>query len=390
MNILLHDYGGYAFSQQLAEHLAGLGHRIHYLHGGAMQAVQRSRRQSSQSNLHIASAQIQAPFAKYNFVKRWAQEREYGQLLARAAAQIRPEIIVSSTSPLDAQESLLRYAQKSRAGFVFWWQDITGLATRQILSAKNPLLGRLVGEYYLAMERAQLRRSQRVIAIAEEFRAPYRQWGLDESKFHVLPNWAALEEIPLLPKDNPWARRHGLQNKYVFLYSGVLALKHNPGLLLALADQFKARPEVRVVVVSQGPGADFLQAHPRPNLLILPFQPYEEYPSVLASADVLLAVLEEHAGAYSVPSKILSYLCAGRPTLLAAPAANQAARLLTEQAAGLVTDPGRPEEFCTEAEFLRNNPDQCHQFGQNARRYAENSFDLGKIGACFLEILASV
>lgn len=250
-------------------------------------------------------------------------------------------------------------------------------------------LGRLVGEYYLAMERAQLRRSQRVIAIAEEFRAPYRQWGLDESKFHVLPNWAALEEIPLLPKDNPWARRHGLQDKFVFLYSGVLALKHNPGLLLALADHFAARPEVRVVVVSQGPGADFLLAHPRPNLLVLPFQPYAEYPSALASADVLLAVLEEQAGAYSVPSKTLSYLCAGRPVLLSAPAANQAARLLLNQKAGLVTNPGRPEEFCAAAIFLRNNPDQSHQFGQNARRYAENSFDLGKIGACFLEILAS-
>lgn len=389
MNILLHDYGGYAFTQQLAEHLAGLGHRVHYLHGGAMQAVQRSRRQSSHPSLHIASAQIQAPFAKYNFVKRWAQEREYGQRLARAAAQIRPEVIVSSTSPLDAQESLLRYTEKSRARFIFWWQDITGLATRQILFARNPLLGRLVGEYYLAMERAQLRRSQRVIAIAEEFRAPYRQWGLDESKFHVLPNWAALEEIPLLPKDNPWARRHGLQDKFVFLYSGVLALKHNPGLLLALADHFAARPEVRVVVVSQGPGADFLLAHPRPNLLVLPFQPYAEYPSALASADVLLAVLEEQAGAYSVPSKTLSYLCAGRPVLLSAPAANQAARLLLNQKAGLVTNPGRPEEFCAAAIFLRNNPDQSHQFGQNARRYAENSFDLGKIGACFLEILAS-
>lgn len=389
MNILLHDYGGYAFTQQLAEHLAGLGHHVHYLHGGSMQAVQRSRRESAHPNLRIASAQIQTPFAKYNFGKRWAQEREYGQRLAQAATQIRPEVIVSSTSPLDAQESLLRYAQRNRVKFVFWWQDITGLATRQILSAKNPLLGRLVGEYYLAMERAQLRRSQRVIAIAEEFRAPYRKWGLDESKFHVLPNWAALDEIPLLPKDNPWARRHGLHDKFVLLYSGVLALKHNPGLLLALADYFVSQPEVRVVVVSQGPGADFLLANPRPNLLVLPFQPYEEYPSVLASADVLLAVLEEQAGAYSVPSKTLSYLCAGRPVLLSAPAANQAARLLREQNAGLVTEPGRPQDFCAAAGFLRDNPDQCQQFGQNARRYAENSFDLGKIGACFLDIIAS-
>jgi colanic acid biosynthesis glycosyl transferase WcaI len=98
MNLLLHDYGGYAFSLQLAEHLAGLGHPVHYLHGGAMQAVQRSRRQSGHPNLRIDSAQIEAPFAKYNFVKRWAQERQYGARLATRAAQIQPDVIISTNS----------------------------------------------------------------------------------------------------------------------------------------------------------------------------------------------------------------------------------------------------------------------------------------------------
>jgi colanic acid biosynthesis glycosyl transferase WcaI len=387
MNLLLHDYGGYAFTQQLAEHLAGQGHRVHYLHGGAMQAVQRSRRESGHANLHIDSAQIEVPFAKYNFVKRWAQERQYGARLAAKAAQIRPEIIVSSTSPLDSQQYLLDYAHKNGAKFVFWWQDITGLATKKILAQKNALLGGLVGEYYLALERAQLRRSYRVIAIAEEFRPLYRQWRLDEGKFHVLPNWAALEEIPLLRRDNPWARRHNLQDKFVFLYSGVLALKHNPALLLGLADHFAARPDVQVVVVSQGPGADYLQANPRPNLRVLPFQPYEEYPQVLASAHILLAVLEEHAGGYSVPSKVLTYLCAAKPTLLAAPLENQAARLLREQSAGLVVPPERHDLLCAAAGELAGNPDQCRQFGLNARRHAERAFNLDIIGARFLEIL---
>jgi colanic acid biosynthesis glycosyl transferase WcaI len=389
MKLLLHDNGGYAFSLQLAEHLAGLGHQVHYLHGGAMQAVQRSRRQSGHSNLHIDSAQIEAPFDKYNFVKRWAQERQYGARLAAKAAQIRPDVIVSSTSPLDSQQYLLDYAHKNGAKFVFWWQDITGLATKKILSQKNALLGWLVGEYYLAMEHAQLRRSHKVIAIAEEFRAPYRQWRLDESKFHVLPNWAALEEIPLLPRDNPWARQHGLQDKFVFLYSGVLALKHNPALLLALADHFAARPDVRVVVVSQGPGADYLKVNPRPNLRVLPFQPYEEYPQVLASADALVAVLEDHAGGYSVPSKVLTYLCAGKPILLAAPRANQAARLVGEHLVGLVSPPNDPGLFCALAQELSDKPDKCHQFGKNARRHAQNAFNIDKISAQFLEILCS-
>jgi glycosyltransferase involved in cell wall biosynthesis len=99
-------------------------------------------------------------------------------------------------------------------------------------------------------------------------------------------------------------------------------------------------------------------------------------------------VLEEQAGAYSVPSKTLSYLCAGRPVLLSAPAANQAARLLLENRAGRVTPPGQPAAFCAAARALRENPDECHISGQNARQYAEKTFDLGKIGEHFLKIIA--
>ncbi len=389
MRIVLHDYSGSAFTFQIAEFLATQKNDVFYFHGGAMQAVQRSKLSSNINKLRVDAAKIKHPFAKYSLPSRWLQENEYGRNLVKKIGQINPGIVISATSPLDSQNLLIDWTTENQKKFFFWWQDISSMLIKNVLTRHSPIGGWLIGTYYQRIERTQLRRSQRVIAIAEEFRPLYRQWGLDESKFHVLPNWAPLEEIPLLPKDNPWARRQGLQDKFVFLYSGVLALKHNPGLLLALADHFAARPEVRLVVVSQGPGADFLLAHPRSNLLVLPFQPYEEYPSVLASADVLLAVLEEQAGAYSVPSKVLSYLCAGRPTLLAAPAANQAARLLREQNAGLVTDPGLPQEFCYQAKSLFNNPDKCHQFGQNARRYAENSFDLGKIGACFLEILAS-
>ena len=55
------------------------------------------------------------------------------------------------------------------------------------------------------------------------------------------------------------------------------------------------------------------------SLRCLGFQPFEVLPDVLGSADVLVAILEPDAGVFSVPSKVLSYFCAGRPVLLAVP-----------------------------------------------------------------------
>ena len=54
--------------------------------------------------------------------------------------------------------------------------------------------------------------------------------------------------------------------------------------------------------------------------MLLPYQPFGRLSEVLASADVLVALLESDAGAYSVPSKVLTYLAAGRPILGAIPA----------------------------------------------------------------------
>jgi len=55
------------------------------------------------------------------------------------------------------------------------------------------------------------------------------------------------------------------------------------------------------------------------NLVVFPYQPLDRYAEVLASGDVLLGILNADAGVYSVPSKILSNLCAGRPILFSMP-----------------------------------------------------------------------
>ncbi len=393
MRLILHDYGGYAFTLQLAEYLAKHGLNVFYLHGGTMQAVQRAKVNSGNLpllGLKIDTVQISHPFAKYSFIRRWFQEREYAHLLVQKIICIDPDIVISSTSPLDVQNILQKYSYKHNKKFIFWWQDITGLATQKILSQKNPLLGFIVGNYYQALERNLLRNSEKVIAIADEFRTQYQKWDLVEEKFFIIPNWAPLEEIALLPKDNPWSRNHGLNDKFVFLYTGILGLKHNPGIFLTLADFFQDDPFVQLVVISQGLGADWLKnQEPRPNLHLFPFQPVEDYPSVLASGDVLVAAIEDHAGVYSVPSKTLTYLCAGRPTLLSAPLANQAARLLVSTGSGIAVPPQRDDLLCQAANCLRQDSDLCITMGNNARRYALENFEMDRIGTEFLEIILS-
>jgi len=113
-------------------------------------------------------------------------------------------------------------------------------------------------------------------------------------------------------------------------------------------------------------------------------------PEVLASADVLVAVLEPDAGAFSVPSKVLTYLCAGRPVLAALPSDNLAARVVARSGAGIVVPPRDPRALVAAAEELLGDPGRRAELGGAARSYAETAFDLDGIADRFEEVLERV
>jgi glycosyltransferase involved in cell wall biosynthesis len=171
-------------------------------------------------------------------------------------------------------------------------------------------------------------------------------------------------------------------------------MKHDPGLLLELARHYRDVREACVIVISEGAAAEWLATKAREleldNLLVFPFEPYAMLPDVLASADVLVAILEPEAGVFSVPSKVLSYLCAARPILLSVPQENLAARTVIQAGAGVVVKPGDMQAFIREAEALRRDPERRSRMSRAAREYAVRNFDLDRIADKFEEVIRSV
>lgn len=383
MKILLHDYGGYPFTLQLAENLAARGHEVEYCFSQTTQAIQRSRSGVNSANLRITGIQLEGKFEKYSFLNRRQAEIEHGRLLAQQIARFKPQVVISANTPLDAQRLAIRAAHSSQAKFIFWFQDAIGVATRNLLSKRLPVIGELIGQYYSRLERQLVRDSEQVILIADDFLSLMGKWGLPREQVTVIPNWAPLEEIPVLARTNPWALEHDLADKFVFLYTGILGLKHDPGLFIALAKAFRSNPEVKVVIVAEGAAVAWLEEQKKdqdlPGLVLLPYQPAEVYPQVLASADGLISILSPDAGTYSVPSKVLSYMCAARPLLLAVPVENLAARLVVENKAGLVCEPGDSTQWVQNARALVADRDSHKKMGDNARVYAQTNFDIEQI-----------
>ena len=394
MRILSNDFGGYPYPVQLARELARRGHTVRHTHcasltttpGGATVA-----RADDPPEFEACPLTLARPLEKYNFGRRFLQEREYGRLVAAEARAFRPDVVLSANTPLDAQGMLLAETRRLGAGFVFWLQDLIGVAAERILRDKIPVAGRLVGAHYVAMEARQLRAADHVVAITDDFRPILRGWNVPDERVTTVENWAPVEELPLAARGNAWARETGLDRDFVFLYAGTLALKHNPEFLSDLAIRMQGRTvdgrRVRVVVLSQGPGADFLRdkATGEPgdpgldNLDVRGFKPFSEMPEAMAAADVLVAVLEPDAGVFSVPSKVLAYLCGARPVLLAVPPENLAARIVAREGAGLVVAPDDEAGFLDAAETLCADGGLRERMGRNARAYAEAAFPIAAI-----------
>jgi glycosyltransferase involved in cell wall biosynthesis len=373
---------------QLSRELARRGHHVTHVYPIGLQGP-KGRLQPSESDsgrLEIRGVPLDRGFRKYSPWRRLAAQRRYARDLGRIVSGGRFDVALSGNTPIDVQFALLRHCRSNRVGFVHWIQDVYCKALEFFLRRRiGSFAARLSFPFFL-MERWVALHSDANIAIAPAFTEILSEWGVPPQRTAVLENWAPLDEMLPLARTNAWSREHGLDSRVVFLYSGTLGMKHRPDLLYQLAESLDA--SCSVVVISEGPGREYLAKMPKlGNLLLLDFQPYDRVPEVLASADVLLATLESDAGQFAVPSKVLSYLCAGRPLLLAAPGANLAASIIERSGAGIVVDPDHSEEWIGAARRLAGDAGLRASLGASARRYAEHEFEISRIAARFEEVL---
>lgn len=396
MKILIHDYAGHAFPVQLSRTLAARGHEVIHAYATALQTPRGDLAPKAWDppTFRVVPVEMAADYVrhKYSFIRRRGMEVAYGHRVAELIARERPVAVLSSQTPTETQEPIFRAARSTGAKFYFWVQDFYSLAVEKLVRKGLPIGGRVVGAWYRWLERRHLQGSDRIVAITEDF-APIMQqrFGIDPAKIVTIPNWAPLESMPVTPKRNAWSEAHGLADTFVYLYTGTLGLKHNPALLLDLARRYRDHDAVRVVVISEGLGADWLReqtaADPLPHLIQMGYQPFQAMPQVLAGGDVLIGVLEEDAGVFSVPSKILTYLCAKRPILLAAPSVNLATRIVARERAGMTVSPDARAAFLEAADYLRTETAVGEAMGRRGRDYAEKTFRISTIADQFEAVL---
>ena len=198
--------------------------------------------------------------------------------------------------------------------------------------------------------------------------------GRRPHEIFVNPLWPHESATDPVPHDaNPFRRRHGLDGKFVVMYSG----NHSPAnpldTLLQAMLAFKNDDSIRFAFVGGGTEKErvraFLNQHALRNAIDLPYQPLEELRYSLGAADVHVVTLGDAMVGIVHPCKVYGAMTVGRPILFIGPRPSHISDLLDADDIGRSVRHGDVTACVAAINALRATPaEQRDAMGRAAMR----------------------
>lgn len=280
-------------------------------------------------------------------------------------------IYIASTPPI--QGLLGAYLKKfKKVPFVYNLQDVfpdslvgTGLTTKGSILWK---IGRLI-------ENLTYKYADKIIVISEDFKRNIMAKGVSEDKIVVVYNWADQNAVVNVERsENKLITKYNIApSKFYIEYIGNMGLTQNMDMLLEVMKDLNAsHPEIGLILVGEGAYKqqveEIVKRDSLTNVIMLPFQPYEDISHVFSLGDVGIIISKPGVGSNSVPSKTWSIMSASRP-VLANFDENEIKSILSDNNCGIFTKAGDKEAFKAAIIKLYENRDLCKEYGQNGRKF---------------------
>jgi glycosyltransferase involved in cell wall biosynthesis len=227
------------------------------------------------------------------------------------------------------------------------------------------------------VNRYLLRSADGIVALGDRMRRRLvEEKGADPARVHVIHNWADCDAIVPGPKDNAFAREHGLVDRFVLMHSGNVGLSQNLEVLIDAADRLRAKERLTIAIVGDGSKRAALEAMTAArgltNVRFFPYQPKALLHDSFAAADLFLVSLKAGIEGFIVPSKVYGILAAGRPYIAATDPSSEPAQIARESGCGLVATPGDPAALAEAIAAMYDDPAMTREMGARARLVARH------------------
>lgn len=283
----------------------------------------------------------------------------------------RPNVILLTVPPLLVSLPATLLGWFYNCPVVLNVQDILPEAAIKTGLLKNKFMIRALE----ALEKFAYKKAHTISVIADGFVKNLVNKKVPINKIACIPNWVDVNFIRPLPhKGKNWKAIHKLENKFVALYSGNIALTQGLETVIETAASLRHISEIAFVIAGESKALKRLQKYclacGADNVLLLPLQPREKLPEMLAAADVGLVVQKCNVISFNMPSKIPLLLASGSPIIASVPASGTAARAVTQSGGGVIVPPESPQDLAAAIMSLYRNPVLAAKLAEKARKFA--------------------
>jgi colanic acid biosynthesis glycosyl transferase WcaI len=334
---------------------------------------------------------IRVRSTSYDRTQLWRRGANYFTYLLGAVREAlltsRPDVVVAMTDPPFIGAAAQVVAKRFRAPLVVITQDVFPEIAVKLGRLRNPLVIGLLG----VVIASYLRFADRVVVIGETMQRRIVAKGVAPDRIRVISNWGDAEAIRPLPRDNRWARKHDLVDKFVVMHFGNVGHAQDLDTLIRATTLLRDLDDLVVPIIGVGARLDELKALAETveaeAVRFLPWQEYGRRAEPISSADLHVVGLARGLAGYVVPSRMWGVLAAGRPVIAAAEDESETAAVVRATGCGIVVPPGNPLRLAEAIRACHDGVFDLADMGRRARAHAEAETDRSTAVARYRAVL---
>ena len=296
-----------------------------------------------------------------------------------ALTSFRPDVIYANTWPIFATGILFLVSHLRHVPMVISVQD---KYPESLVSQKRIRPGSWLARWMRWLDRFIARRCKKVIVISEFFAKAYQDGRcVAPDRLHVISNWADGKSIiPAEKRANTFRDNQNIpHDAFMVAYGGNVGTAAGVETII---ESFRALGEIKnlyLVIAGEGSSLKACQLLAREvGCLRIIFHspwPQDETSALLNAADVLILPTRHRQSLVSVPSKLISYMLAGRPVIAMALAQSDLGNIIDRSGCGWVVEPDDSRMLATKIrEVMAMDPAELERRGEAGREFALANF----------------
>ncbi|MEK7574218.1 MAG: glycosyltransferase family 4 protein [Patescibacteria group bacterium] len=236
------------------------------------------------------------------------------------------------------------------------------------------LKNKILIKFFERMEKNAYKNSDLIVVPSNEHKKFIEEKrNVPLGKTQVVYHWIDSKPFLKAEKTGRFRKLYGLENKFIFLFGGVLGPSQGLDLFIRIANKIKNNKDIVFLFVGDGSARENLVKMAKErnleNVVFKPFVSSEEYPELVKDCDVGIICLTARNTTPAVPAKILGYMAAAVPVIAFLHKESDGLSIVEEARCGygaVSDDEGKALEIILK---MYNEKERMKEYGENGLKY---------------------